>query len=58
MKHAIAVLIKIRFAFTSFILSFKMSLITSRTHRELITSGREGLIFGETYNGMYRKIGL
>ena len=50
--------IKIRFAFTGFILSFKMSLITNRTQRELIISARGGLIFGETYNSMYRKIGL
>ena len=41
--------IKIRFAFTGFILSFKMSLITNRTDRELIISARGGLIFGETY---------
>ena len=50
--------IKIRFAFTGFILRFKMSLITNRTHREVIISARGGLIFGETYNSMYRKIGL
>ena len=41
--------IKIRFAFTGFILRFKMSLITNRTHREVIISARGGLIFGETY---------
>ena len=58
MKHDIAMPIKIRFAFTGFILSFKMSLITNRTHRELIISARGGLIFGETYNSMHRKIGL
>ena len=39
-------LIKIRLAFTGFVLSFKMSLITNRTPFtvELITGAREGLI--------------
>ena len=46
MKHAIAMPIKIRFAFTGFILSFKMSLIINRTHRELIISARGGLYSG------------
>ena len=41
--------IKIRFAFTGFILSFKMSLITNRTLRELITSARGG--GGGLYSG-------
>ena len=50
---------KIQFAFTGFILSFKTSLITNRIvfTGELITDARGGLIFGETYNSMYRKIG-
>ena len=34
--------IKIRFAFTGFILSFKTSLITNRMHMELITGARGG----------------
>ena len=44
--YIIAALIKIRLAFTGFILSFKMSLITNRTPFtvELITGAREGLI--------------
>ena len=58
MKHAIVVPIKIPFAFTGFILSFKMSLLTSRIHMELITGARGGLIFGKKHNSMYRKIGL
>ena len=37
--------IKIRFAFTGFILSFKMSLITNRTLRELITSAGGGGLY-------------
>ena len=57
-KHAIAVLIKIQFVFTGFILSFKTSLIINRFHRKLIIGARGGLIFEETYNSMYRKIGL
>ena len=51
-------LIKIQFAFTGFILSFKTSLIINRFHRKLIIGARRGLIFEETYNSMYRKIGL
>ena len=58
MKHAIAVLIKIRFAFTGFILIFKTSLIIYSFHMKLIIGVRGGLIFAETYNSMYRKIGL
>ena len=60
MKHAIVVPIKIRFAFTGLILSFKTSLITNRIvfTGELITDARGGLIFGETYSSMYRKTGL
>ena len=52
------VLIKIQFAFTGFILIFKTSLIINRFHGKLIIGAREGLIFEETYNSMYRKIGL
>ena len=45
--------IKIRFAFTGFILSFKTSLITNTMHMEPITGARGGgggLVFGKKHN--------
>ena len=54
MKLLLIIILK----FTGFILSFKTSLIVNRFLRKLRIGARGGLIFGETYNSMYRKIGL